>query len=205
MGGDYYDFLDLGRGRLGLVIGDISGKGIAAALLMANLQANLRSLCAIAPHDREHFLRLVNRLFCDNTTDSAYATLFFGEYDDRERRLSFANCGHLSGLLLRRDDSLERLDATSTVMGLFRDWDCAIDERRLDPGDTLALYTDGITESFNEGGEEFGEARLIEALRRFRHLPPREAIPLIVDEARRFGAGEQGDDVTMILAHCKAG
>ncbi|HZT38072.1 MAG TPA: SpoIIE family protein phosphatase [Bryobacteraceae bacterium] len=205
VGGDYYDFLDLGRGRLGLVIGDISGKGIAAALLMANLQANLRSLCAIAPHDREHFLRLVNRLFCDNTTDSAYATLFFGEYDDRERRLSFANCGHLSGLLLRRDDSLERLDATSTVMGLFRDWDCAIDERRLDPGDTLALYTDGITESFNEGGEEFGEARLIEALRRFRHLPPREAIPLIVDEARRFGAGEQGDDVTMILAHCKAG
>jgi serine phosphatase RsbU (regulator of sigma subunit)/catechol 2,3-dioxygenase-like lactoylglutathione lyase family enzyme len=205
VGGDYYDFLDLGRGRLGVVIGDISGKGIAAALLMANLQANLRSLCAIALDNREHFLRLVNQLFCENTTDSAYATLFFGEYDDRERRLSYANCGHLSGLLVRRDDSLERLESTCTVMGLFREWDCAIAECRLYPGDTLALYTDGITESFNERDEEFGEGRLIEALLRFRNLPPRASVAAIVDEARRFGAREQHDDITLIVANCTAG
>lgn len=204
VGGDYYDFLDLGQGRLGVVIGDISGKGIAAALLMANLQANLRSLCAIALDNREHFLRLVNRLFCDNTTGGAYATLFFGEYDDRERRLSYANCGHLSGLLLRRDDSLERLESTCTVMGLFREWDCAIAECTLCPGDTLALYTDGITESFNERGEEFGEGRLIEALLRLRRLPPRAAVNAIADEARRFGAREQHDDITLIIANCTA-
>src|SRR5712675_2612718 len=84
VGGDYYDFLDLGQNRLGFVIADISGKGIAAALLMANLQANLRSLCAIAHHQPDRLLCSVNQLFCENTTDGAFATLFFGEYKDRK-------------------------------------------------------------------------------------------------------------------------
>ena len=97
VGGDYYDFLNLGQERLGLVIGDIAGKGIAAALLMANLQANLRSQCAIALDHPQQFLQSVNRLFYDNTADSAYATLFFAEYDDKIRRLRYANCGHLCG------------------------------------------------------------------------------------------------------------
>src|SRR5437660_7573262 len=103
VGGDYYDFLDLGQGRLGFVIGDISGKGIAAALLMANLQANLRSQCAIALDEPQRFLQLVNRLFFENSTDSAYATLFFAEYDAKFRRLRYVNCGHLSALVLRAD------------------------------------------------------------------------------------------------------
>src|SRR5260370_37569928 len=87
VGGDYYDFLNLGRERLGLVIGDTSGKGIGAALLMANLQANLRSQSAIALDQPQRFLRSVNQLFYENTTDSAYATLFFAEYDDTSRRM----------------------------------------------------------------------------------------------------------------------
>src|SRR5262245_36806619 len=111
VGGDYYDFLNLGRDRLGLVIGDVSGKGIAAALMMANLQANLRSQCAIAIDHPRGFLRSVNRLFYENTTDNAYATLFFAEYDDGAKRLRYANCGHLSALLLRSDGALERLDS----------------------------------------------------------------------------------------------
>src|SRR5205823_2079267 len=93
-----------------------------------------------------------------NTADSAYATLFFGEYDDKEQRLRYANCGHLSGLLLRRDMSLERLESTCTVLGLFREWDCSVEECRLYWGDTLALYTDGVTEAFNDRGEEFWRA-----------------------------------------------
>src|SRR5260221_7969162 len=104
VGGDYYDFLDLGDDRFGFVVGDVSGKGMAAALLMANLQANLRSQCAIAARDLPRVMRAVNRLFFDNTPESAYATLFFGEYDDRTRRLSYLNCGHLAGLVLRRDE-----------------------------------------------------------------------------------------------------
>src|SRR5438093_5288144 len=126
VGGDYYDFLDLGQERLGFVIGDISGKGIAAALLMANLQANLSSQCAIAFDQPERLLRSVNQLFCENTTDGAFATLFFAEYDDAAGYLRYANCGHLSALVLRSDTTLERLDSTATVLGVFREWDCSI-------------------------------------------------------------------------------
>jgi serine phosphatase RsbU (regulator of sigma subunit) len=122
VGGDYYDFLNLGRERLGLVIGDVAGKGIAAALLMANLQANLRSQCAIALDEPQRFLKSVNQLFYESTADSAYATLFFAEYDDRERRLRYANCGHLSGLLLRNDDTLERLDIRARCWDSSRTW-----------------------------------------------------------------------------------
>ena len=203
VGGDYYDFLDLGRERLGLVIGDIAGKGIAAALLMANLQANLRSQCAIALDQPQHFLRSVNQLFFQNTADSAYATLFFAEYDDRAGRLRYANCGHLCALLLRHDNSLERLDSTATVLGLFKDWDCSIGERRLFPGDTLALYTDGITEAFSPAEEEFGEHRLIAALRRHRDLPSQSLLASIVDEVRQFSPHEQHDDITLIVAKCR--
>ena len=101
VGGDYYDFLDLGQARLCLVLGDIAGKGIAAALLMANLQANLRSQCATAVEQPEQLLRSVNRLFYENTAENAYATLFYSEFDDRTCRLRYANCGHLPGLSSR--------------------------------------------------------------------------------------------------------
>jgi len=203
VGGDYHDFLDLGRGRLGLAIGDISGKGIAAALLMANLQANLRSLCAIALDELERLLRSVNQLFYENTSESAYATLFFAEYDDRLRRLRYANCGHLPALLFRRDGTIEKLDSTCTVLGLFKEWDCSIIELGLFSGDMLALYTDGITESFNHAGEEFGEQRLIDALQRFRELPPTALIASVVTEVQEFSAKEQYDDITLIVVKCR--
>ncbi len=202
VGGDYYDFLELGHERLGLVIGDIAGKGIAAALLMANLQANLRSQCAIALDQPQHFLRSVNQLFFENTVDSAYATLFFAEYDDTARRLRYVNCGHLSGLLLRPDNTLERLGSTATMLGLFKEWDCSIEECRLFPGDTLALYTDGVTESFH-AEEEFGEHRLVEALLRYRELPPPSLLMSIIDEVRQFNLREQHDDITLIIAKCR--
>jgi serine phosphatase RsbU (regulator of sigma subunit) len=203
VGGDYYDFLSLGRGRLGLVIGDIAGKGIAGALLMANLQANMRSQCAIALDQPQQFLRAVNQLFFANTSDGAYATLFYAEYDDQAGRLRYVNCGHLPALLLRRGGNLEKLDSTCTVLGLFKDWDCSIDERRLMPGDTLALYTDGVTEAFNDAGEEFGDQRLIEALRRHREQPSTVLVASIADEVRRFSPQEQYDDITLIVAKCR--
>ena len=202
VGGDYYDFLNLGSNRVGFVIGDISGKGIAAALLMANLQANLRSQCAIALDQPQRLLRSVNQLFCENTTGNAFASLFFAEYDDTERRFFYANCGHLSALVLRSDNTLERLDSTAMVLGVFKEWDCLVGECRLSPCDTLALYTDGITESFNDAGEEFGEERLIAALRRHRKLGSQDLLNGIVDEVRRFSPHEQQDDITLIIAKC---
>jgi serine phosphatase RsbU (regulator of sigma subunit) len=202
VGGDYYDFLDFGRSRLGLVIGDISGKGIGAALLMANLQANLRSQTALASDRPELFLRSVNQLFFENTTDSAYATLVFAEYNDSTGCLRYANCGHQAPLLLRADDSVQRLNSTGTVLGLFPRWDCAFEQRVLASGDILVLYTDGVTESFNDAEEEFGEARLLEAIRSHRHLPPREIVGAIVETLRSFSSLEQYDDITLIVVRC---
>jgi serine phosphatase RsbU (regulator of sigma subunit)/predicted enzyme related to lactoylglutathione lyase len=202
VGGDYYDFLALGQGRVGLLVGDISGKGIAAALLMANLQANLHSQFALAREQPELFLRSVNQLFYENTGDSAYATVFFAEYDDSTRRLRYANCGHLAALLLRRDDTLERLHSTGTVLGLFEDWTSPMVECQLLPGDTLALYTDGVTESFNPTGEEFGEQRLIEALQQHGKLSCQSMLASVVEDIQKFSPHEQHDDITLIVAKC---
>ena len=132
MGGDYYDFLELRPGRLALVLADIAGKGVSGALLMANLQANLRSQYAMAVDDLPRLLASVNRLFYENTDDASYATLFFADYDDSSRKLRYANCGHLPPLLLRARGSsqdqvseapkVEWLRSTCTVMGLFEAW-----------------------------------------------------------------------------------
>jgi serine phosphatase RsbU (regulator of sigma subunit) len=203
VGGDYFDFLDLGGERFGIVIGDIAGKGIAAALLMANLQANFRIQSAMALDQPQRLLRSVNQVFHKNSNDGAYATLFFAEYDDQARRLRYANCGHLPALLLRSGDTLERLESTATVLGLFEEWDCLMEERTLFAGDTLAVYTDGITESFNDAGEEFGEERLTDALRRHRHLSSQGIISAVVDEVRQFSANEQYDDITLTVAKCR--
>ena len=212
VGGDYYDFLDLGSERVALVIGDIAGKGMPAALLMANLQAHLRNQCAtyssrpftpFALEQPQRFLLSVNRLFCENMTEAAYATLFFAEYDDRNRRLRYVNCGHPPGILLRQNDEVERLDSTSTVVGLFKQWDCDVGERHLSPGDTLVLYTDGVTESLNADGEEFGEERLIERLRQCRHMPPAVLISCLVEDVRQFSPNEQRDDITLLIARCR--
>lgn len=212
VGGDYYDFLDLGRERLGLVVGDVSGKGIAAALLMANLQAHLRNLCAtywsrpftpLSLEQPQRFLTAVNRVFRENSSENAYATLFFAEYDNKTQHLRFANCGHPSAILLRSNGGIERLDSTCTVLGLFTAWDCAAEERHLAPGDTLAIYTDGVTESVNGGGEEFGEERLAESLRRHRGMPVQDLLRSVADDVLRFSPHEQHDDITLVVARCK--
>jgi serine phosphatase RsbU (regulator of sigma subunit) len=202
VGGDYYDFMDLGRGRLGLVIGDIAGKGIAAALLMANLQANLRSQSAIALEEPHRMLQSVNQLFYENTIDSAYATLIFAEYDDNAQRLRYVNCGHLPALVLRRDGTVERLHSTCTVLGIFREWECSIRECQLVPGDVLVLYTDGVTEARNDAGEEYGEERLIEGLRRYRERPSPAMLTAIADDVRQFSPDRQHDDITLIVSKC---
>src|SRR5215510_4727852 len=203
VGGDYYDFLHLGSGMVGLVVGDIAGKGIAAALLMANLQANLRSQCATAWEQPQRFLRSVNHLFYENSAQNDYATIFFAEYDDQTRQLRYSNCGHPPAFLMRSDDTLERLESTSTVMGLFERWDCAIEERQLYPGDTLVLYTDGATESSNLAGEEFGEERLLEALKQCRELSSQDLLAAVTGRVRQFSPYEQADDITLIVAKCR--
>jgi serine phosphatase RsbU (regulator of sigma subunit) len=174
-----------------------------AALLMANLQANLRSQCAIAVEQLEQLLRSVNRLFFENTADNAYATLFYSEFHDETCRLRYANCGHLPALVLRKDGSVERLASTAPVVGLFSDWECPTAACQLFPGDLFAIYTDGITEAFNQRDEEFGEERLIDVLQRFRDRSPNDLVSAVLDEVRQFNPDEQRDDVTLIVARCR--
>jgi serine phosphatase RsbU (regulator of sigma subunit) len=211
VGGDYYDFLELGHRRLGLIVADICGKGMAAALLMANLQAHVRNLCTsysmrpyvpIVVEQPQRFLQAVNQLFFETTRQESYATVLFIEYDDATRRLKYANCGHLAALILRRDNSLERLPSSCPVMGLFKDWACWTEECALASGDTLLLYSDGVTESFNAGGEEFGEENLTEAFRKYRGLHPQIMVQSIVKDVQQFSDEEQHDDITLIAAKC---
>ncbi len=219
VGGDYYDFLELRPGRLALVLADIAGKGVSGALLMANLQANLRSQYAMAVDDLPRLLASVNRLFYENTDDASYATLFFADYDDSSRKLRYANCGHLPPLLLRAgagsqeapnqdqapQHNVERLRSTCTVMGLFEDWHCEIAEVHLAPGDMLVLYTDGVTEATNADGEEFGESRLLDTLESNSRLPVGRLLQAVVEAVQQFSSGsEQQDDITLVIARCLA-
>jgi sigma-B regulation protein RsbU (phosphoserine phosphatase) len=202
VGGDYYDFLDLGDGRAGFVLADIAGKGMSAALLMANLQAHLRSQSALLVQDLPRSLQSVNRMFYESTEPSNYATLFLGTYQDATRRLRYANCGHNPPLLLR-GQNLERLSATATVLGLFEKWECHVSEAQLLPGDVLVIYTDGIVEAMNADQEEFGEAALLRILRESRHLDARGLLAAIIAAVQQFSGGEQSDDLTLLIAQVR--
>ena len=199
VGGDYYDFLDFGQGRIGLVLGDVSGKGLYAALLMAHLQATLRSLSArLAAEDLTQLLEGVNHGFWESTAGNHFATLFFGHYEDAGRRLRYANCGHPPPILLRADGTVERLPVTAGAVGLFERWTCSVRDVTVERDDLLTIFSDGVTEATNDRGEEFGEARLVEILTAWRTRPLAEVLDRLVDDVRRFGA-EQHDDVTLVL------
>ena len=188
IGGDYYDFFDLGPERAGFVLADASGKGVAGALLMANLRATLR---ALSPEhiDAAGFLESVNRQFHESTPSEQYATLFFGDYDDGERRLRYVNCGHPAPLLKRADGGMEKLESTATALGLFPAWRGAVAEVKLAPGDVLLIYSDGVTDS---GPEEapLGEESLAKLLRES------VSAAAILDEVRSAGLT---DDATVLL------
>jgi phosphoserine phosphatase RsbU/P len=200
VGGDYYDFLDLGPGLLGFVLADISGKGIAAALLMANLQANLRGHYAMAVEDPVRLLVSVNHLFYESTTPNRFATVFFARYEDASRRLTYVNCGHNPPLVVRAGATVETLEPTATALGFFDDLACETRSIRLDPGDTLVAYTDGIVEALNDDGEEFGVSRLVETILAHRDAPPGELLGAILKEVQRFSGSEQEDDLTLVVA-----
>jgi phosphoserine phosphatase RsbU/P len=192
--GDYYDFLEVGERGLGFVLADVSGKGVAAALLMANLQACFRSQPHAALRQPATMLRAVNKLFYESTPPEHFATLFFADYDDRTRKLRYANCGHLPPFLLRADGSVERLASTATVLGVFSNWDS--EERTVDllPGDMLVLFSDGVTESGLESGNEFGEDGLLSVIRASQGSDAET----LVDRVVRAVSGDRGDDVTVV-------
>jgi Stage II sporulation protein E (SpoIIE)/PilZ domain len=204
VGGDYYDFLDMGSGRVGFVLADVAGKGVAAALLMANLQGSLHNRAEVGASDLPAILASVNGHLYEHTEANRYATVFFGCYDDHTRRLAYVNCGHSPALLLRECGEVERLEATATVLGLFGNWDCSVRETHLQTGDVLSIFTDGVTEATSANGEEFGESGLLAVLRQTRQVETDEILHKIEQAVEEFRSAEYPqDDLTMVIARAQ--
>ena len=201
VGGDYYDFLDMGPGRVGFVLADVAGKGVAAALLMANLQGSIRNRAGIDAQNLPSLLTAVNDHLFNHTEPDRYATLFFGCYDDNSRNLGYVNCGHSPPLLLRNHGGVDRLAATATVLGLFGEWECSMAETHMEPGDVLSIFTDGITETTAATGEEFGEDRLLRVLEATRDLQAEGIVSHVGHAVEQFRSSDHlQDDVTLVVA-----
>ena len=138
----------------------------------------------------------------DSTQARDFATLFFGVFADSSRRLTYINCGHNPPVCLRRDGTVEWLEATATVLGAFDRWECSLGRLQLSPGDVLVAYSDGVTEAAR-GTEQLGEEGLLDILRRHVNAPPDEVISAILDRVQEFSAGEQSDDLTLLVARVR--
>jgi phosphoserine phosphatase RsbU/P len=228
--GDYYDFLALNSDKLMLAVGDISGKGISAALLMATIHSAVRAYSIedvpvlrepalvrasggpglmLASESRSAdsspamLLSLLNHQLYESTPDAKYATLFLGVFDGATRRFTYANGGHLPPILISEDGSSQLLSCGGTVVGLFDNISFPEATVQLRPGDVLVAYSDGVTEPENDYGE-FGEDRLIELVRANRHLPLDRITEIVIAAvADWIGDDEQPDDVTLVLARAR--
>lgn len=201
VGGDYYDFLPLGPGRLGIVVADIAGKGLPAALLMASLQALVRSHAAVRASDLSGLAAELNRHLCESTDDARFATLFFGVYEDGARRLRYVNAGHNPPVVIDPAGRVRRLGADDTILGCFPDQ--RYHERVVDlaPGDLLVLFSDGIVEAMDDREREFGDPTLVDAIRRHAGSDPDEVAARILDDVgRHMGKTPPHDDMTLIVA-----
>jgi sigma-B regulation protein RsbU (phosphoserine phosphatase) len=198
VGGDYYDFLDIDADAVGFVLADVSGKGVPAALLMANLQAWFRSQTADSLSRPADLLLSLNKHFYASTESDRFVTLFFGAYDGATRMLRYVNCGHCAPLLLRASGVIEQLDATATMLGAFETWKCFEAQAVLEPGDTLLLYSDGVTEASDLDGNEFGEERLCGALRQSRASSAAALVEQVAAAVTEFSSGSRTDDVTAV-------
>jgi len=201
VGGDYYDFLALPEGNLGIAIGDVSGKGIAAALMMASLQASLRSEATRAPENLAAAVGNVNRLVYEASSSNRYATFFYGQYNPVEAKFSYVNAGHNSPMLFRATNgAVARLEPGGTVVGLIEEACYEQGFVCLSPGDVLVAYTDGISEAMNLDDEEWGEERMIECVRASNASSAQGLLDCIFAAATEFaGAAKQHDDMTLVI------
>lgn len=201
IGGDYYDFLALDPQTLGLALGDVSGKGIFAALLMASLQARVQSLAPRHGSRLDRLIAEINRELHASIDPNRYATLFFGRFDDVTRRLDYVNAGHPAPLVVR-DGATERLAATGTVVGSLPDATWAHGSIALLPGDVVCAFSDGVVEARSASGEEFGEARLVAALRSCSGAPAASIVAGVIVELDTFVAGAEAHDDLTLLVGC---
>lgn len=199
--GDYYDIIPLGGSRVGIAVADISGKGIFASLLMASLQAALRSAASMnGTLDTAHVVERLNQHLLQTTSDDRYATLFYAVYDTETRILKYTNAGHLPPLLVT-DGRVETLAEGGTVIGLIEDATYKQGTIEVPHGSILMVFSDGLTEPENVFGEEFGVERLRDELLRESHAPANKLAENLIESAERWsGAAEQADDMTVVVA-----
>ncbi len=198
VGGDWYDVARLGDHHLALGIGDVTGKGLPAALLMANLQALVKAREAVTISPTQ-LCGEVNQALCRNVEAGKFITLFYGVLELATGKLSYCNAGHNPPLLVRPDGAVESLGTGGALLGAFAEWSYESGEVTLQPGDRLLCYTDGVTEAENPAGEEFGEERLLNWLLAQRHLTAAELQAELLTELMNFHAGETNDDATVLV------
>lgn len=198
VGGDYYDVIRLSETKLGICIADVVGKGVSAALLMANVQATVRAYASeqAAP---PWLCRRVNEILCSNLADDKFVTLFYGILDAEARTLRYTTAGHLPPLLVRRDGTHDTLREGGAVLGVFRDWDYQEGCIALSPGDRIYMFTDGITEAAGANGEEFGETGVLQVAIRESACSAGEIRERLLGEVRQFCDSQFHDDATLLL------
>ncbi len=206
VGGDYYDYIPLGDGRWGLALGDVSGKGIPAALLMANLQATLRGVAQQGLPCHEG-LKWCNRLLHRSTAADRFATLFYCVLDPAGHGLCYSNAGHEHPLILAPDGAVRaHLDVGGIPTGMLADYRYEGGEARLEPGELMVVYSDGITDMENSHQEAFGLERLLDAVRNHREASSAVIAATVLQEVRRHAAGEPPtDDATLLVVKRDAG
>ena len=209
IGGDYYDFVELGDGRIGIALADVSGKGVPAALIMSMVQASLRIISSGGDVTPPRLVTLINQFVYRSTPASKYATFFYAQLDERRRQLRYVNAGHNAPYLLRAGrrstagsapPEIEELSTGGTVVGMFPEMKYEEATVELCPGDVLLAFTDGVPEAHNPENEEFGEERLQRLLRQTAHLPANEISARLSDEMKDWiRDAEQYDDLTFIV------
>jgi phosphoserine phosphatase RsbU/P len=197
LGGDCYNFSCRTDGRLAMLVGDASGKGVAAALMMASVQASLQTAAVFTGDNLVSLLHVVNAQACASSLADRYATLFYAVLDRAASTLRYVNAGHNPPVVLRRDASVERLEPSGAPVGLFPD---AIWQERvvqLQPGDRVIAYTDGVTEAANASGEEWGVEGLVQGAQGSEVESAEEVVRSILDSMDAFSGGVQTDDATV--------
>jgi sigma-B regulation protein RsbU (phosphoserine phosphatase) len=199
VGGDYYDFISMPDARWVVCLGDVSGKGLPASLLMASLQATLRGQSALCSPVGEMIGRS-NRLIYQSTDPEKFATLFTGVVDLTTHTMAFCNAGHENPILLRKDGTIDRLATGGMALGVLEEFPYQQDDARLEPGDILVVYSDGIPDAVNEFDHPFGEERLLNAIQENAARPAVEIMDAVVGAVREHEQGaEQIDDLTIIV------
>jgi phosphoserine phosphatase RsbU/P len=200
VGGDFYDFLRLPNGELGIAIADVAGKGLGAALLAANLEATLRAEARRAPSELAKVVENVNHHFHEASFEESYASLFYATFDPATRILKYVNAGHNPPLVRRADGSIEWLETGGAPVGLFQSWPYAEGCVQLNPGDVLVAYTDGIVEARDPFGEDWGASRLPVVVEEAGDETAAEINNRIWKAVDRFaGRTAQRDDMTLLV------